>query len=254
MALNLVLNDHLDLCEIWYPKASKKVNLNPQSAFAKKALMASGVFQIEKNYDENFVFVPIELTEELLKTEGKRSSLEIYLKEGASLTALKTEVMAALGPSFKVLTSEEQHASLYKILRIEKLFVFIALSFIVLIASFNIYVSISMLALEKRRDVAILHAMGADSSGIASIFVSNGLFIGVGGVLLGLALGALLTWSQATFGWLSMGMESSIVDAYPVEMQWQDFIAIGALVFGITLLATIRPAIKAAKDVSMRLQ
>lgn len=254
MALNLALNDHLDLCEIWYPKSGKKVNLNPQSAFAKKALMASGVFQIEKNVDENFVFVPIQLVEELLKTEGKRSSLEIYMKAGTSLPALKKEVMAAIGPDFKVLTSEEQHASLYKILRIEKLFVFIALSFIVLIASFNIYVSISMLALEKLRDVAILHAMGADSRGIASIFISNGLFIGVGGVIIGLALGALITWSQANFGWLSMGMESSIVDAYPVELKWQDFVAIGVLVFGITLVATLRPALKASKDVSIKLQ
>jgi len=248
IALNLALNDHLDLAEIWYPKAGKKVNLNPQSAFAKKALKASGVFQIEKNYDENYVFVPIELMEELLNNAGKRSSLEIYLKPGASVEKLKKEVKLAIGSNYKVLSSDEQHANLYRILRIEKLFVFLALSFIVLIASFNIYVSISMLALEKKREMAILFALGAEKQTIAAIFLSNGMLIGLSGAFLGLSLGALITWSQHQFGWLGMGMETSIVDAYPVKMLWTDFASIGLLVLGITLLATVRPSLKAAHE------
>jgi lipoprotein-releasing system permease protein len=248
IALNLALNDHLDLAEIWYPKAGKKVNLNPQTAFAKKALKASGVFQIEKNYDENYVFVPIELMEELLNNAGKRSSLEIYLKPGASVEKLKKEVKLAIGSNYKVLSSEEQHANLYRILRIEKLFVFLALSFIVLIASFNIYVSISMLALEKKREMAILFALGAEKQTIAAIFLSNGMLIGLSGAFLGLSLGALITWSQHQFGWLGMGMETSIVDAYPVKMLWTDFASIGLLVLGITLLATVRPSLKAAHE------
>ncbi len=252
LALNLSLNDHLDLAEIWYPKAGKKVNLNPQSAFAKKALIVSGVFQIEKNYDENYVFVPIELMETLLNKGATRSSLEIYAKPGASIESLKNQVQTALGARFKVLSSEEQHANLYRILRIEKLFVFLALSFIVLIASFNIYVSISMLALEKKRDMAILYALGAEKQTIFSIFLSNGMLIGLGGALIGLGLGAGITWSQDQFGWLGMGMETSIVDAYPVQMLATDFLATGLLVFMITLLATIRPATKAAQDYSSR--
>lgn len=204
------------------------------------------VFAIEKQYDDNYIFVPLDFAEQLMQFNNKRTALEIKTRAGVDVNAVRDKLRHTLGAGFKVLNSDEQHSSLLKAIKIEKLFVYITLSFILGIASLNILFSLTMLAIEKKKDVAILFSMGASRTFIKRLFLSEGMIIAMTGALLGLVLGVALCYLQQTFGIVSMGMETSIVDAYPVKMIPSDFIFTGLTILVITVAISYRPASKAA--------
>src|SRR5690606_1741240 len=132
--------------------------------------------------------------------------------------------------------------------KIEKLFVFLTFSFILAVASFNIFFSLTMLAIDKKKDIAILYSMGATDKLIKNIFLKEGAIIAFSGAASGLLLGLLICWLQETFGLVSMGMQTSILDSYPVKMEFADFIYTGISIILITLLASYRPAIIATQN------
>ncbi|MDB5262491.1 MAG: hypothetical protein JWQ14_1772 [Adhaeribacter sp.] len=231
-----------------YPKNKKKIglSLNPEDAFNEKSIMVGGVFVIEKQYDDNYVFVPITFAQELMNYGARRTSLEIKVKPGESVYRVQQGLKATLGPTFNILNSDEQHVSLLRAVKVEKLFVFITFAFILLIASINIFFSLSMLVIDKKKDIAILTAMGASPKIIRNIFLAEGGLVAVIGAVTGLAIGLLVCWVQQTYGVISMGMATALVDAYPVKMHLADFLLTGLTIIVITLLVSIRPAIKAA--------
>jgi len=145
---------------------------------------------------------------------------------------------------------DEQHASLLRAIRLEKLFVYITFSFILAIASFNIFFSLTMLAIDKQKDVAILAAMGASAGFIRKIFLAEGAIIACIGTVAGIGLGVLICWLQQTYGFVRMGMETSIVEAYPVKMRFSDFALTGLTIVLITFGASYFPAIKAAREIN----
>jgi lipoprotein-releasing system permease protein len=155
--------------------------------------------------------------------------------------------MASLGTTFKILNQDEQHADLLKILTIEKLFVFLALSIILLIASFNIFVALNMLVLDKQDDIRILKAMGANESLIKSVFTANGLLIAFAGAFLGMFIGYLVCFLQKEYELVSLGFNNGQPTPYPVLMQWSDFFMIATTIVIIGIIATIGPANKASK-------
>jgi lipoprotein-releasing system permease protein len=157
-----------------------------------------------------------------------------------------------MGNDFKVRTSEDIHAEFFNILKIEKFFVFIILSFILAIASFNIFFSLTMLAIDKQKDIAILSAMGAGKKLIKSIFLTEGAIISLTGAISGLFLGMVICMIQQQSGIISMGMESAVVDAYPVKMQFPDFIYTGLSIIIITMLSSYRPAVIASRVKTQR--
>ena len=137
-----------------------------------------------------------------------------------TIDQVKERLKEFLGDDFKVLTSEEIHSDFFKVLKIEKLFVFITFSFILAIASFNIFFSLTMLAIDKKKDIAILSSFGASKKLIRSVFLTEGALISFLGAFLGLFLGLVICLVQQQFGIVSMGMETAVVDAYPVKMQF----------------------------------
>jgi lipoprotein-releasing system permease protein len=155
---------------------------------------------------------------------------------------VQSRLIEKLGSDFSVKNADEQHAGLIRTVKLEKLFVFLTLTFILAIASFNIFFSLSMLAIEKKKDIAILKAMGAKNSLIRTIFLKQGAMIAFSGALLGLILGFILVGAQEKFGLISLGISSGVVDAYPVRINAQDFLWISVAVVTITLLASWRPA------------
>jgi lipoprotein-releasing system permease protein len=251
LSLTMQSNDFHAL-QIFSPKNVAAGTFNPSKLFNQRNILPSGVFAIEKQYDEKYIFVPIEFAKELFEYDNKLTSLELMTKPDTDIKALKSELEASLGAEFRVLTSAELHADLYKLLRWEKFFVFFTFAFILAIASFNIFFSLSMLAIEKRPDIAILNAMGADRSLIRRIFLLEGGIIAISGAGVGLALGMVICWLQQTFGLVSMGMTTALIDAYPVVMKPMDFLNTGILIFFITLLASYRPASIAANSLDVK--
>ncbi|RNI32361.1 ABC transporter permease [Rufibacter immobilis] len=229
-----------------YPKAGKKTIINPENAFRQLGIQAGGVFAIERQYDDQYVFVPLAFAEELLSYGSKRTSLEIKTQHVEDVDKVKAALQKVLGPGFNVQNSEEQHVSLLRAVKVEKLFVFVTFTFVLLIASINIFFSLSMLVLDKQKDIAILTSLGADARTIRRIFLLEGAIVAFSGAFVGLVVGGTICWLQQTFGWVSMGMSTSVVEAYPVLMRPTDFVFTAVAIILITLIVSIRPARRAA--------
>jgi lipoprotein-releasing system permease protein len=249
--LSLSLKNDFYTLQIYYAKNIDPGVVNPEKMFNILNIIPGGVFAIEKYYDENFVFVPIEFASELLGYKDKRSSFELYLEEGVSHEAMKDQLQVSLGSDFKVKTGDELHSSLYKVLKIEKLFIFVILAAIIGIASVNIFFCLTMLVIEKKKDISVLIAQGASSQLIRRIFLFEGYIIAFTGAIIGLFLGLGLCFLQQEFGFVGMGMESAIVSSYPIKIEWTDVALTVIAIVVITILASVKPAIKAAKSFSV---
>ena len=254
-ALSINMQDDFYPLQFFYPKNVKPGALDPSNYFSRANIMPGGVFRLEQHYDDEYVFVPLDFAQNLLNYGDKRTSLEITTTDNVTIEEVQDQLIAVLGDDFRVLNSDQQHSDLYKILRIEKLLVFLIFSLIIAIASINIFFSLSMLVIEKRRDIAVLLAMGASTHKIRRIFLSEGAIIAFAGSGIGLILGLTIAWLQETFGLVSMGGgESLILTAYPVEIQLADFIYTALCIIMITFLASIHPAIMAPNNQNLKVQ
>ncbi|WP_347157600.1 ABC transporter permease [Pontibacter chitinilyticus] len=229
-----------------YPRNTRFDPLNPEGAFNSLNIAPGGIFAIERQYDDAYVFVPLNFAEQLLEYGRRRTSLEIKVEDGFTADKVKQSLEEVLGSKFKVQNSDEQHTSLLRAVKVEKLFVFVTFAFILFIASLNIFFSLSMLVIDKKKDIAILASMGATANTIRNIFLLEGALVACIGAAYGLTTGMLVCNLQETFGLVSMGMATSVVEAYPVKMHVQDFVLTGLAIVIITLLVSIRPARKAA--------
>ncbi|MFW5700315.1 MAG: FtsX-like permease family protein, partial [Cyclobacteriaceae bacterium] len=169
--------NELNLFQIYYPRRGRIVSYDPTSMVNKKVIMPSSIFSIELQYDLNYIFVPLDFAIELMDYGERRTGLEVMCERDADIQKVQTELKQIMGSEFTVKDSDEQHSSLLKVLRIEKLFVFIVLSFIIAVSSFNIFFSLTMLAIEKKKDISILYSMGATNKMIKSIFLKEGAII-----------------------------------------------------------------------------
>ncbi len=245
-ALNVSLENILEPLEIWYPRNQKKISLIPENNINKKLINISGVYALEQFHDD-FVYVPLSVAQELTEYKDKRTALEVQLKPESDADRIQDEIKDIFGDAYLVQNQDEQNANLFRAIKIEKLFIFIALIFIIGVASFNIFFSLTMLVIDKKEEVRTLYAMGADASLIKRIFFSEGAIISFIGTIVGLVLGLLFCLAQEKFGIVGMGMESAVVDAYPVKMNPMDFIITAGAVIIITLLVSYFPAKRATK-------
>jgi lipoprotein-releasing system permease protein len=251
--LSVNLEEVNSMLKVFYPKAPRSAaSIDPSQLYASAQLEPRAFFSIDQQFDDGYVIAPLNFTKDLLNYGDKRTSLEIKVKEGYSVADVQKSLKTHLGSSFLVKNADEQHAGLIRTVKLEKLFVFLTLTFILAIASFNIFFSLSMLAIEKKKDIAVLKAMGARDRLIRRIFLKQGALIALSGALIGLILGYLLVLVQDTFGFVSLGISSAVVDAYPVRIVLTDFIWISIAVISITLLASWRPAIIASQVDTVR--
>lgn len=248
--LSIAVDDDMFALQVFYIRNLRGSSLDPSRMYARKSIRPGGVFSIEKNYDENYVFLPLDFVEDLLDYEGRRTALEIKVREGENVEDVQAKVQMLLGTDFQVLTNEQQHRDLYRLLKMEKLFTFLALGMLILIGSINIFFSLMMLAIDKKKDVTILSAMGANRSLISRIFLTEGAVIAGIGAMAGLAIGGTICWMQQTYGLVGMGMENAIVANYPVKMKTIDFLSTGMLLAVVTVLVSFYPASLAAKSYS----
>jgi lipoprotein-releasing system permease protein len=241
-------NDFYTL-QMYYPDKLNPGQLNPEKMYRLKNILPAGVFAIEKSYDENLVFVPIDFAEGLFGKKDKRSSLELELAPGTNLPQIKESLAGKLGDSFVIKSNDEIHGDLYRVLSYEKFFVFLTFSIIIGIAAINIFFSLNMLAIDKKKDVAILTAMGAKRTLIRNIFLFEGSIVAFTGAFTGLALGLIISYAQQEFGFVTMGMQTAIIDAYPVRVEWLDVFFTILAIISITIATAIQPAINASRNI-----
>jgi len=247
-----LLNDFYSL-QIYYPRDIGPGVVNPERMYRVLSILPGGVFAIEKYYDENYVFVPVEFARQLLNYENKLTAYEIYLDDNVQVEKVESELEKVMGDAFNVMQGAELHSDLFKVLKIEKLFVFLILTSIIAIASINIFFSLTMLVIEKQKDIAVLFSQGATSKLIRKIFLFEGCIVAFSGAGLGLALGLALSFIQQEFGIITMGMQSAVINSYPVKIEFGDIaISVFAIIL-ITILASIQPAIKASKSFSIEI-
>ena len=240
--LGLNPQDMVHKLEIYVPRRDASA-ARPDQAFNSASLFTSGIFSIQDDFDSKYVLLPIDFTRELLDYTDEVSAVELGLKKGIETEQIQMELQKIVGPKFKIENRFQQQSTLYRLMKSEKLAVFFILGFILLIASFNVIGSLSMLIIEKKKDIKILWSMGADGRLIRRIFLVEGLLVTTLGALTGLILGAIVCWAQQQFGIVKLQVSggSFLIDSYPVSMQLFDFVMVFLTVFFIGLAAVILP-------------
>lgn len=224
------------LMGLYVPKRVGRINpANPMAAFRTDSVAVSSAFALNQaEYDRDAVFAPLELVRNLLQYSTEASSIHIFPKEGSETSALKA-AQAVIGNQGKVLTRMEQQQSSFRIVNMEKWMTFLLLGFILIIASFNIISSLSLLIIEKEENDRTLAALGFDSKAIRGIYVRCGFLITAAGGIVGMIFGTLLSLGQQYFGWVKLAADPEMVsvEAYPVVFQAVDLLPISLLVAGI---------------------
>jgi lipoprotein-releasing system permease protein len=251
-ALSIGVGDDQYALQVYYINNVKSGSMDPSQLYSRKSILPGASFSIIQGFDENYIIVPLEFSKELLSYGDKRTSLEIKTNPDADVHTIQSNLKKLLGEKFFVLNAEEQHKDLYRLMKMEKLFFFLAFSVLMGVGAISIFFSLMMLALDKKKDISVLAAMGADTTLIRNIFLTEGSLIAISGALLGLTLGGIFCWLQLQFGIISMGMETSVTEGYPIKVIPSDFLYVLLVVFLITFLTSYRPAVMAARSVAVQ--
>jgi len=224
---------------IYAPKRGEIKSFDTEGGLNELKTDVAGVFSINEDFDK-YVLMSIENARYLFDYKNEVSAIEINVKKGADIEAIQEQVIAAIGDKYVVKNREQQNALLYKTMKSEKLWTFIILVFILMIATFNVVSSLSMLILEKKKDITILYNMGGSAQMIRRIFLIEGILITLIGAIAGLILGTLLCWLQINYSLVSLDV-GYVVSAYPVKMNVTDFVQVFITVMIIGVLAAWYP-------------
>lgn len=229
----------------------------PTDGFVVDSLLSPGVvYAVNQNkYDRDRIITSIYFARQLFDQDGMLSSLQLRLKPGTDLSTAKREIKAAAGEKFRVLDRFEQQADTFRIMQIEKVLAYVFLTFILIVACFNIISSLSMLIIDKKNDINTLHNLGANERQIQSIFLYEGRIISAVGALIGIGLGLALCGLQQAFGFVKMGESSGtfIVNAYPVSVHYWDVLVVFITVILIGWAASWIPARRLRKQILNRI-
>ena len=237
--LNVIPSDPFDKLQIYSPKKGLKTpSINPMDDFNALSISASGIFEVQQDFD-NTAIVPLSFARELFGEEKKISSIEINLNANEDIDDLKKSIEAVLGDTFIVKNRIQQNQALYNVLGSEKWMVYIILTFIVIIAIFNIIGSLTMLVIEKLKDISILNSLGAGKKLIRQIFLVEGMMITLSGCVFGLIIGFIFCILQQHYGFVKMGEATLLAtNAYPIGLKWRDFLLVFVTVSTFSFIAS----------------
>jgi len=249
LAAQIGMNAHFTgALHLYAPKRTERINmLRPDKSLQHEYAYIAGTFAVNQlEYDDQLLLVSLPLAQRLFEyDEHTASALRIQPKDKSQIINLKSEISKTLGPGYKVLDRYEQQADFFRILRIEKWLTVLLLVFILLIASFNIIGSLTMLIIDKKEDIRILSNLGADERTIRRVFLLEGWMISALGTLSGLIIGIVVCLGQQHFEWLKLGNGSEyVVSAYPVQVQPTDILLVGIIVLVVGFLAAWVPVRK----------
>lgn len=252
--MELEINDFKSPVSIYLPKRDNSVSLDPTEAFNSEQVFVSGAFSIQEEFDTKYAIIPLRMAKKLLDYNNEITAIEIALSNPENSDKIKKNIQQLIGSNYQIKNRYEQQEMLYKIIKSEKFAIFLILSFIILIAAFNLIGSISMLILEKKKDIGILRSLGASEKLIKQIFLAEGLLISLAGAFLGLLLGGLISYIQQQFGIIKLqGSGTFIIDAYPVVIQFDDFLKVAAIVTLIGFIAAWFPINKIRKRLNSQI-
>ena len=242
-------NSPFSMIQVYLPRRGNASSFSLENSFNSGQLLVNKTFATQQEIDETTVLAPYEWLQQLIGYEGLASDIEIFVKQSSNLNKIKKEIKNIVGSDFNVFDQYEQQSTLYKMMKSEKLAVYLILVFILVMATFNVIGSLSMLIIEKKKDTNTLRSMGADNSLIRSIFLNEGTIISVVGGILGLIIGIIAVLLQQYVGFIRLGdgTGSYIVEYYPVALQLQDVLLVLAtitIIGGIAAFTTVRISMK----------
>lgn len=231
---------------IYVPRRGASFNaMNPADALSLKYGTVSGIFVAHEDIDLKYLLTNIGFVQGLLEYPGGSSAIEIHLTSTADIPAVKANIATIMGDKWQIKTREELNELVFKVFKSERWFTFAMLAFVMLISSFNIFGSLIMVILDKKRDIALLQSMGMTRKNIQWVFLFQGTMVAIIGGAIGLILGSVLIILQDHFGLIQL--QNSIVDAYPVELRWTDVLLTLSTFTFLGLAMSFYPAVKAGK-------
>ncbi|KYG78035.1 hypothetical protein AWW68_04510 [Roseivirga spongicola] len=233
--------------ELIYPKNLRPGALPSTNSVRRVRLRPAAQVNIDEVLNEKLLLTSFEAASEVLDYKNRYTALEVYFTSDANADKIEEALEGIVGDKYAILNSDQQHSEIMNAVKVEKLFTYLALSFITLIASFNIFFSLSMLAIEKRRDMSVLYAIGAPTKMVRQIFLKQGILIAFIGAFFGMVLGLLLCYLQDRYGLVGLGMANAVVQAYPVKIVWTDVALVAVSITLITIVTSYRPALLASK-------
>jgi len=223
--LGLDMNAPDNFISVYIPKRKGNITGLPQESFSSEIIRPMGIFSVQQDFDDKYMLVPLRFARRILDYTDEVTGIEIRLEKGADASEIQKRIAGIAGPEFKILNRFQQQEVLYKIMKSEKWAVFLILTFILIIASFSVVGSLSMLILDKQKDITILRSLGAEDKTIRQIFFLEGLLISFTGALAGLILGLLICFVQQQFGLVKLqGSGSFIMESYPVKLMATDLL------------------------------
>jgi lipoprotein-releasing system permease protein len=238
--LGVNISDPSTLLMIYLPRRGKASSFSLEQSFNSKAIQLSGVYAAQHEYDGRYVFVPINWARNLLEYEDEVTSIEIFAENRTNIQNLQRQVEQIAGDAYQVKNRFQQQETLYRIMRSEKWAIFLILTFILIMATFNIIGSLTMLVIDKRKDIGVLRSLGAGPTLLKRLFLTEGILISISGGIAGLLVGVAVVLLQQYFGLLKLGGAEGafIVDAYPVHLKIMDVLAVFATVVVIGFLSS----------------
>jgi lipoprotein-releasing system permease protein len=232
---------------VYMPNKANAVNLQSADAFNSSTVVATATFLVQQEFDNKYCFTNIDFARYMLDIDASMCSyIEIKLSDKANIKSISKSIKEVLGNNILVQTRYEQNKSLYAVMQAEKWIIYGVLSLILLIAAFNIIGSLTMLVLEKQKDIQILKAMGANNNLIRNIFLTEGILLAFVGGITGSAIATFICWIQLKFKIIKLGGVSFLIDYYPVKMMWQDYVLSFTTIAIISFIAAYLPSKKAS--------
>ncbi len=250
-AAGINVNGRLEnsILTIILPKKGKVSVSNPMESLSEGNAKATGVFSIQQDFDNKYALTNIDFVKQQMGfATNEYSACEIKLRDGANLETAQLQLQHALGTNYKVQNKYEQNQSLYSTMKLEKWVIYAVLTLILLIAAFNMISALTMLVLEKQKDISVLQSMGANKSMVLKIFLSEGLLLGSIGTIAGILLALIICFLQVKFKLVKLEGGSFLIDYFPVQLAAADFILVAATATFIAFMASWFPARKAANQ------
>jgi lipoprotein-releasing system permease protein len=247
-ALGIVADRNIFKLMIYLPKKNESEQLDLLQNISADSIRSSAAFAIQQDFDNKYGITNIDFLKKALALgDDQYSAIEIAVTDPSRTDELKKAVKQVFGEGYLVQNKYEQNRSLYSIMTIERWFIYALLCLILVVAAFNMIGALTMLVLEKQKDISILHALGANKNFIQKIFLNEGILLAIIGGGVGMALALLIAWLQLTYHLIPMP-GSFVIDYFPVKLRWMDFLLVGVTVFVVALIASWIPARKVSAE------
>jgi lipoprotein-releasing system permease protein len=251
------ISDPSAMLVIYLPKRGRASSFSLEHSFNNKPIQLSGVYATQHEYDSRYVFVPVNWARELLEYTDEVTSIEIFTDKRANISSLQRQLQQIAGEEYLVKDRFQQQETLYRIMRSEKWAIFLILMFILIMATFNIIGSLTMLVIDKRKDIGVLRSLGAGQTLLDRLFLTEGILISISGGIAGLLVGVAVVLLQQYFGLLKLGGADGafIVDAYPVHLKIVDVLVVFATVVVIGFLSsayTVRQTVRKFQTLALK--